>query len=161
MEDQAEVLWRMYNEHVTMGRHHETQRSSTSQIILVVVAALIGFFGSSRATHGSTGLMAVFVISLGLFGALFSAKQYERAKFHMLAAGLHRQALEARVGMNLSRIRTEAETAQALLFPRANAWRLNLFWIRLHLIVAFIGAAMLIRAVYGYICSLRPLAHLC
>jgi hypothetical protein len=33
MDDQSEILWRMYNEHVIMGRHHETQRSTMSQII--------------------------------------------------------------------------------------------------------------------------------
>jgi hypothetical protein len=43
MDDKSEILWRMYNEHVIMGRHHETQRSTMSQIILAVAGALVGF----------------------------------------------------------------------------------------------------------------------
>jgi hypothetical protein len=146
MDNKLEILWRMYNEHVTMGRHHEIQRSTMSQIILAVAGALVGFFGSTGASSQNRWAVAIFIVILGVFGALFSAKQYERSKFHMSAAGLHRVELEKLAGVNLSKIRGDAEDKQKKDFPITEAWSLNKFWTGIHALIAVFGAILLVQA---------------
>lgn len=145
--DKAEILWRMYNEHVTMGRHHETQRSAMSQIILAVAGALVAFFGTTTSPQNKW-VVALFIVLLGAFGVLFSAKPYERSKFHMGAAGLHRKELEGIVGVDLGKIRKDAEDNQRREFPCTEGWSLNQFWTRLHVLIAMFGVVLLWQALH-------------
>jgi hypothetical protein len=93
--------------------------------------------------------VAIFIIILGVFGALFSAKQYERSRFHMSAAGLHRVELEELARVNLSKIRGDAEAKQKKDFPTTEAWRLNKFWTGIHALIAIFGAILLVQALFA------------
>jgi hypothetical protein len=51
LKDKSDILWGMYQEHTTQGRHHEVQRASMTNIIIVVaggVLALIAQGGVAR-----------------------------------------------------------------------------------------------------------------
>jgi hypothetical protein len=76
--DKKEFLWNMYNEHVTQGRHHETQRTAVVTVVLALAGAVIAYLAQAK-TSAVQWPMSVFLIILGIFGAGFSLKQTERA----------------------------------------------------------------------------------
>ncbi|MFI2281354.1 helix-turn-helix domain-containing protein [Nocardia beijingensis] len=89
----ADVLLRMWQEQRTQGRQSENHRAIMT--LLVVIGAVGGL--SYVALKGDSGPIsagvAFGVCALGLFGALISAKYFERFKMHMDAAQLLRRRL--------------------------------------------------------------------
>ena len=101
--DVSDYLWNMYNEHTTQGRHHETQRTAVSTVVLALAGAVVAVVAQGHFRH--TWSLAVFLILLGLVGALFSLKQAERTRMHITIAGYFRKQLElslASRGMTVS-----------------------------------------------------------
>jgi hypothetical protein len=143
MADSSGILWNFYQEHSAWERHHEEQRASVTNILLVVAAgvlSVITFDGISRADLPLT----IFLIMQGLFGALFVAKQYERFARHQRLAGKYRQALDDRFPE--SQIITlreladkEQEKEYRILFDKI---RLNKLWVGLHLLIALFGVVL-------------------
>jgi len=93
--DANEYLWDMYKEHTDQGRHHETQRTGVSTVVLALAGAVVAFLGQHTVRHPWS--LAGFIVGLGLFGALFSLKQTERARMHITIAKNFRQQLEIRI----------------------------------------------------------------
>jgi uncharacterized membrane protein YidH (DUF202 family) len=87
----------MCQEHCTQGRHHEVQRATVSNFIIIVAGGLLAFIANKDVTRDKW-VLAVFIIVIGLFGALFSAKQYERFSRHMGIASKYRHELEELLG---------------------------------------------------------------
>jgi hypothetical protein len=150
-EDRAALrtaLWHMYQENCAHVRHHESQRSSVTTAIIAIEAALIGVATFDRAIGPSDIPVSVLMIALGLFGAIFSAKQYERSKLHMKRAGFYRSAVDRTFpGAPLITCKTNADAAHKRVFPRLYALGLNHFWIALYLSLALIGAAIVFVAI--------------
>ena len=90
--DVSEYLWNMYSEHTNQGRHHETQRTAVSTVILALAGAVVAVVGQGQFRH--TWALAAFLILLGIVGALFSLKQAERTRMHITIAGAFRYHLE-------------------------------------------------------------------
>ena len=140
--DQRDVLWGMYQEHCTQGRHHEEQRATMSNLVLALSGGVLGLM-TLKDLSTDTWPLAVFLILLGLFGALFSAKHYERFCFHMTAASVHRAKLETLLpDSQLLELRRTAELQHAGTRPPLRRARLHLFWIGLHAAVALVGAVL-------------------
>lgn len=89
--DVSDYLWNMYNEHTSQGRHHETQRTAVSTVILALAGAVVAVIAQGHFRH--TWSLAAFLILLGLVGALFSLKQAERTRMHITIASAFRQQL--------------------------------------------------------------------
>jgi hypothetical protein len=143
MKDETDFLWGMYQEHTTQGRHHETQRASVTNFIIIVAGATLGFI-ANKGVDRDQWILAIFLIIIGLFGGLFSAKQYERFRFHMIAAGEYREALELILKNSLDKIRSNAKLKHSKKFSSLliNS-RLYYFWISFHLLVAILGIVLL------------------
>jgi hypothetical protein len=90
--DVSDYLWKMYNEHTSQGRHHETQRTAVSTVVLALAGAVVAVIAQGHFRH--TWSLAAFLILLGLVGALFSLKQAERTRMHITIAGAFRDQLE-------------------------------------------------------------------
>jgi hypothetical protein len=138
------MLWRMCNEHYTAARHHETQRATTSQLILAIASVLVAFVGSKYSDPHAAWPASLLVIALGVFGALFSFKQYERFRYHTSAAAAHRREIEKRLGLPLTALRADAEHEHVAAFSRSRHWRLHWFWLGLHGGVAILGTLLLV-----------------
>ena len=80
MNDLAEVMWRLYAENTTQGRHHETMRASVTSIVLLIAGAVLTVIGFSKGIYFEHSPVTTFLIFVGLFGALFVAKHYERRR---------------------------------------------------------------------------------
>lgn len=90
--DISDYLWNMYNEHTSQGRHHETQRTAVSTVVLALAGAVVAVVAQGHFRH--TWPLAAFLVLLGLVGALFSLKQAERTRMHITIAGDFRKQLE-------------------------------------------------------------------
>ena len=120
-EDNArDVLWKMYEENVTQGRHHETQRTAVSSLILGVAAGILGLIAFDKAITAADVPLTLFLTVLALFGAMFSAKHYERFKSHMERARKYRDGLDQLL----------PDVDQ--LFPKTSAFRAELDEILAH-----------------------------
>ncbi len=94
-KDLMDLLWKMYSENTTHGRHHETQRSTVSNLILVLAGALLTFTTVDKAINRADLPAAILVAAIGLFGAVFCAQHYARYRQHVERAKHYRTALDA------------------------------------------------------------------
>lgn len=140
-----DVLWKMYQEHCTQGRHHEVQRSAVISAVIAVCAALIGIITFDKTIAAPTDVpLAFLLIVLGAFGAGFSMKHYERFCLHMKRARAHRDALDSLLANRpLRRLKREADHRQEEEFPRLSKWRLHYWWLALNVVVALVGVVLL------------------
>lgn len=145
-----DVFLKMYQEHCTQGRHHETQRSTVISAVMAVSAAVIGIITFDMTVAAPADLpLALFLVVLGVFGAGFSMKHYERFNLHMERARRHRDELDALLqGQPLRRMKEEADMAHRQDFPRMYKWRLHYWWLTLNLFVALVGVALLVIAIW-------------
>lgn len=152
MSDEAalrEALWKLYLEHCTHVRHHETQRSMVAASILAIATALLGLVTFDKAVRITDLPLTILLVFLGLFGALFSAKQYERASMHTERARHYRDAVDATLdGCPLKRLKQEADAEHRKNFKRLEKLRLNKFWVTLYILLAAIGCALSIVSIF-------------
>jgi hypothetical protein len=150
-----DACWKLYAEHCTHVRHHESQRSTVAASILAIASAIIGLVTFDKGIIASDLPLTVLLVFLGGFGALFSAKQYERASLHTERARRYRDAVDATLdGGPLKALKREADVAHEKDFPRLEKLRLNKFWVALYLLLSAIGVALsIIAACYPYCAS--------
>lgn len=153
MNDDATLLrdscWKLYAEHCTHMRHHETQRSTVAASILAIATAIVGLITFDKKIVPSDVPLALLLILLGCFGAIFSAKHYERASLHTERARRFRDAIDSTLAGNpLKKLKQAADAAHAADFPRLEKLRLNKFWVGLYLLLAAMGLALTIVAVW-------------
>ena len=93
---------------------------------------------------------ALFLVAIGVFGCVFSAKQYERFYVCMERARQYRGALEEAVPESrILELKRTADTLAARRFPRLHSWRLGLFWVALHVVIATFGVLLAIMSIVG------------
>jgi len=141
--DVSEVLWGMYEEHCSQGRHYEGQRAAVTNLILALAAAMTAVL-SFRAFSPEMWPLAALVLVLGLFGTLFSMKHYERFRFHMKCAEEYGNALEKMLpASKITELRKKAKAAHEAQFLLLPPVHLIVFWLSLHLAIAALGAVLL------------------
>ncbi|MBY3211776.1 hypothetical protein [Rhizobium laguerreae] len=146
----AEIFWKLYSEHCVQGRHHETQRSTVIGVILAVAAAMTGIATFDEALGGATDTaISCFLIFLGLFGAGFSLKHYERFNLHMQRARHYRDALDDLIpGKPIAVLKDQADKLQKVEFPIMSKWRLYYWWVALNFAVSLLGIALFVNVLF-------------
>lgn len=147
----ADTFWNLYSEHCVQGRHHESQRSTVVGVILAVAAAVVGIATFDEGLQGyMDAALGLFLIFLGLFGAGFSLKHYERFNLHMQRARQYREALDNLItDKKILELKRAADDKHTEAFPKIHKWRLHLWWVVLNLSVSIIGLAMLVIVVFS------------
>ena len=146
-----DVLWKMYQEHCNEGRHHETQRSTVTNLVIVVAAGVIGLITYDKGITWADLPLTCFLILLGLFGAVFTLKHYERFAMHMARARSYRDALDellpkvdallartsnaiAKYGdesaMFLKALKRDADAKHEIDFPKMANRKVTQFWLK-------------------------------
>jgi Ca2+/Na+ antiporter len=145
-----DACWKLYLEHCTHVRHHEVQRSTVASSILTIATAIIGLVTFDKAISSTDLPLTIFLVLLGCFGAVFSAKQYERASLHTERARHFRDAVDSTLeGKPLKKLKEAADAAHTKDFPRVEKLRINKFWVALYLLLAAIGIVLsIVSAVY-------------
>ena len=168
MSEHFDVLLALYKEHVEMARQHETQRSTLTSLILAIAGVLIGFAASFK--FGKPWIIPIILIFLGVFGALFSRKHYERNRYHSRIAAEFRNQIDPSIGdvrtqgaiehyinyprkklpqneigkLRASKNENEARKQSSFMAKRS----LHRFWEFLNLVVMFAGVALLLLMIY-------------
>jgi uncharacterized integral membrane protein len=156
-KDQKDALLGMYGENCTHVRHHESQRATASNIIILTTAGLVSLMAAGSLTCDDWPLACGLII-IGLCGAVFNAAHLERVCLYRRTADEYRNALdillfkgeeanEDQTPKTLRGIQSNAEKEHDKKF-RNLRWVANIEIVRIiwPLIIALIGVG-----VTGYI----------
>nr|WP_157227310.1 hypothetical protein [Nocardia asiatica] len=139
----ADVLMRMWQEQRTQGRQSENHRAIMTLIVVISAVGGLSYIAVQRDTRIVSACVALGVCLLGLFGALISAKYFERFKMHMDAAQLLRRRLndlypELYLEDDWAANRRQHESNYKVLARI----RLEHLWVAAHLGIATLGAVV-------------------
>ena len=147
--DHLEVWVRMYEEQTRHARHHESLRSISTNIAVIVTAAALGLFAAD-VTSDQRWVLALFVVLINVYGLLMSRKHYERSRLHHAVSGSYRDVISAfsKVGENvLNERRCRARNAHAVRHPPLGGRiQANRLWSGLHVVMAALGTFLLLAS---------------
>ncbi|MEU7368920.1 hypothetical protein ACFW9V_25310 [Streptomyces hygroscopicus] len=136
-----EAIRAYWKEHREQLRQCETQRSTLSNLLLIITASLSALVVQQKF---STYVMplCLFVAMTGGYGAVAVSKYFERASYHLSQArALTKDLVELGVlGSDEGLIRARADHYR--LFPRLHRIRLHRLWVILHLAIALYGLCL-------------------
>jgi hypothetical protein len=144
-----EILFGLYQDNINQGRHHETQRATVTSSILAIDAIIIGLITFDKCINSSDVPLTIFLTVLGIFGAAFTLKHYERYSLHMQRARVYRNKLD-KIFMDglVFTLKKNADEENDKEFPILKNLRLHYWWTALHLIVSVIGTVLTIIAIF-------------
>ena len=90
---EIEVWLRMYEEQIRHARHHETLRTQSTNVIIVLSAATLALLSSEYASAGQRIVLAIILIFGNTYGVIMSMKHYERNRLHVAVADLYRSMI--------------------------------------------------------------------
>ncbi|MFD5697175.1 hypothetical protein [Streptomyces lasiicapitis] len=145
-EASEEAIRAYWKEHREQLRQCETQRSTLTNLLLVVTAALSALIVQQKFTLYVIPL-CLFVSLAGVYGAVAVSKYFERASYHLSQArALTRDLVERGVLGSDERL-AQARAEHYSKFPRLHRIRLHRLWVGLHLAIALYGLSLLIVCV--------------
>jgi hypothetical protein len=156
MAQDTDVLWGLYQEHCDQGRHHENQRAAVTNVIIAIAAGVLGIASLDQSLDKTDIPMTLFIVILGLFGALLCAKHYERFEMHAERYRKYRDELEQLLpSTKIRQLKEEADKKHNRRYPRLHKVRLFWLWVGIHLGIAVFGLALSLLAL------LSPIVKAC
>jgi hypothetical protein len=108
-------------------------------IILVITSAVLGLF-SQRGLVLEMLPLAIFLIVLGIYGAITSQKYYERHQFHIERTRAWRKRLEELTPKSqINKLREEANAKHSKKFKQLEKIHLHSLWLFLHVTITLMG----------------------
>lgn len=149
MADDSDVLIELWNEQRAHTRQIENQRAQLTNIVILVVAAGLGFV-AQKGIGPSVLSVTLPMTLLGVYGSLACMKYRERAALHAMQALRLRAKLDA-LHPSLGIESGWADTHRDLQtrFPRLIKLRLYALWVALHAGVGVVGAVLTLAALLG------------
>lgn len=149
IKERSGALMGMYQENRAHARHHESQRVTVSSIIIASSVGLVSLISAGGLTRADWPLTAALV-SIGLFGTMFTATQYERIRLYKRRANEYRRALddllfkeaegEGRAPDTLEGVTGNADREHRKRFPLlCRVSGVKSFWIFWPMMIALIG----------------------
>jgi len=140
--DNINIIMEFYKEQLAFCRHVEGQRSTMTNIILVVTAILLGFTFNDGVIIKSNWPFPALIILIGIFSYLFSMKHYERFKLHDKLSDRYREIIEKMVSeADVNREEINAELSKE--FGVIHNQRLNAYWKGIPVAVTVLGIGSL------------------
>ncbi|QTR53199.1 hypothetical protein [Thiothrix unzii] len=148
MADSTDVLLKFVEQQWIEAKQAEDQRSIMTNIILVIVAAIIGFI-AQKGLNNNVLFLSILLIILGLYGAIVSAKLYERHQFHISRLTSWRKKIdELNPDTKLEALKSEANISHYQRFPVIKKIKLYYLWMALHLMIAFGGVILTVIIIF-------------
>jgi hypothetical protein len=124
-------------------RHLEDLRATVSSLIIGLTTLITGFIIQQNFKEG-TIILSIFVIALGLFGAVMTRKLYEIHQRGQARLDNWYDYLDA--SMPNSEITKRKNEADKKHKKKYFLWRIqhNLFWFLLHIFISIGGVTLLI-----------------
>lgn len=148
--EKADLYLKLFQEYASEARHHEQQRATVTGFFSALAAGILTVVGIDKVLNVADIPAALFLVVIGVFGCVFSAKQYERFFVCMERARQYRLALQEAVpGSNIIELKRTADRKALERFPRLHVWRLGIFWVALHALIALLGILLFVLAIVG------------
>ena len=147
---QFEVWLRMYEEQVRHARHHETLRTHSTNVIIIISAAILAFLSSKFESHSQHVVFGFFLIAINVYGLILSLKHYERNQLHLEVSRHYRTVLSqfsALEGRELNRERRAGRDKHYNKAGKIKDLRVHFLWSGLHGIIALMGAAVVLHEI--------------
>ncbi|MEU4089461.1 hypothetical protein [Streptomyces aureus] len=140
-EVSQEAIRAYWKEHREQLRQCETQRSTLTNLLLVITAALSALIVQQQF---STYVMplCLFVALIGAYGAVTVSKYFERASYHLSQARALTKDLVELGALSSDERLVRARADHYLQFPRLHRIRLHRLWVVLHLAIALYGLSL-------------------
>ena len=140
MTETINVLLEMYKSEMSWAKQAEDQRTTIANIILVVASIIIGIIPKSGGLGKDTLPVSIFLIALGLYGALVSQKLYERFRFHYGRARHHRRKLnELLPDTEIQKSMDDADEEHKKKYRWLSRVSFNRLWMSLYITIAVAG----------------------
>lgn len=147
---EIDVLISFYKERNTSSRNSEAQRTNITHFVITIsgaLLALIGYIGFLIYTLP----IAIIIVMLGIYGAIMSAKLYERFQYHNSVA----KSYERRINELCPRVDTKllirsVRKEHKKRFPRLYNMRLNKLWLLLHISIISLGIICIFIIVFNF-----------
>ena len=105
--------------------------------------AAVTAIGFDKEVNSADLPFALFVVGIGLFGALMSEKYYELFRLHGKTAEHLLKAISDQIpAPEIMTIKPAADKEHRLKFPKISRMRLHHLWVYLHIFVALIGCCL-------------------
>jgi len=151
MADIRDILIARYKEERNYTRHHENQRATVTNVIIAMAALTLAFLEKSKEPLLQMAA-SLFLIGLGVFGAILSRKHYERFRFHNIwAREFDRKLREIEPTLHIEEYEV-IRNQHYEKFPWTGEARLNWLWTGIHLLIVVIGTALFIISLRAYAC---------
>src|SRR4051812_48122299 len=82
----SEVVWELIKDNFEQGRAHEKYRADIVKLVITLTGILVGTFSLKDLGSQHHRIIYLAIAVLGLYGALASAKHYERNRMHVAIA---------------------------------------------------------------------------
>ncbi|MEV4890306.1 hypothetical protein AB0K48_13030 [Nonomuraea sp. NPDC055795] len=138
-----EAIRAYWKEHREQLRQCETQRSTLSNLLMVITAALSALIVQQRFSLYVLPL-CVFISMAGLYGAVAVSKYYERASYHLSQARALTKDLAERGVLGTDERLVQARADHYRAFPRMYRIRLHRLWVVLHFAIGLYGLSLLL-----------------
>lgn len=143
---ELELLLSLYLDDIAYARHHEDLRSTVTNLILAIGAALGGLIGFDEAINASDVPSATFLVMLGIGGAIFCYKHYERFHSHYARARELRLKLDSLSGLGILEMKRQADQKHREAFPITHKLSVGWLWTALPLSVSVLGMLVIVAA---------------
>ncbi|MFD5433204.1 hypothetical protein ACFWJ4_13690 [Kitasatospora sp. NPDC127067] len=140
MADRIDVLLELWKAQLEADRHNENQRATLTNIIILVVAAGLGFIAKT-GLQPSMLVVTLSILVLGIYGALANWKFHERSAYHATQAGKLRKKIAVQFPiLDIEADREETRRKHCGRFPRLVEIELWMLWVALQCAIAVAGA---------------------
>ena len=159
LENRAEILQASFEHYYKMAMDHHTKAATTSNLLLIIVGALIALVGHDNKLNDVIDVVGGFgIFIIGVFGAVWVLKQHERYFFWQLIAKEYQKELakivpEFITGEIYDEEFASGEAEEEFGWISEKKWDRRL-WIIMHSIVAAIGIFIAVFAARDFLIKL-------
>lgn len=151
MDDDSELLWRLYAENMTHVRHIEMQRSTTTSVLLTLSGGVLAVIGVQwKEGEKPHWTLACPLVLIGVVGLLFTAKLFELYREHKERARTFREALAARhPKAQIEELKQAADERWRSNVPFRIRLPVHVLWLWPHLLIVALGVLVLLLTASG------------
>ncbi|MBF6207310.1 helix-turn-helix domain-containing protein [Nocardia sputi] len=149
-EGPVDVVLRLWQEQRTQARQSENHRAIMTLVVVVGAVGGMVYVAVQPDSRILSATVALSVCLLGLFGALISAKYYERFKMHMDGAEhFHRRLDELYPQLRIEQLWSDNESQHSRNYKVLYGLRLHHLWVAAHLGIVLLGGTVAIVQLTG------------
>ncbi|MDE0626783.1 MAG: hypothetical protein OXH99_10325 [Bryobacterales bacterium] len=147
MDKKTEVWLRMYEEQIRHARHHETLRTHSTNVIVIISAAILALISSDNSSTAQHTMLCVFLIVANGYGLFISLKHWERSCLHHSVSGRYRTIVSEHTALGEANLNTERKvgrTQHLRNFPLLGMLPAHVLWSGLHAVIVLMAIALLL-----------------